>query len=160
MLFQPELFCYWGVFRYFEVSIVKKWSFENCPLMRGFPLICSSLLQNSIVKYSIQILFCWTVIAGCSVVEYFYFSIISYNIRRNWKFFNVSLFAVGRTRKQKGHKMILLHIELCLVPIVYITSPLYSLVQWIGYTFDAVWSQIYFIPHQKCIQFTGPNCSI
>ena len=35
---------------------------------------------------------------------------------------------------------------------------MYSLVQWIGYTFDVVWSQIYFIPHQKCIQFTGPNC--
>ena len=36
----------------------------------------------------------------------------------------------------------------------------YSLVQWIGYTFDAVWSQIYFISHQKCIHFTGPNCSV
>ena len=34
----------------------------------------------------------------------------------------------------------------------------YSLVQWIGYTFDAVWSQIYFIPHQKCIQIAGPYC--
>ena len=35
---------------------------------------------------------------------------------------------------------------------------LYSLVQQFVYTFDAVWSQIYFIPHQKCIQIAGPNC--
>ena len=41
-----------------------------------------------------------------------------------------------------------------------LTHTLYSLVQWIGYTFGAVWSQIYFMPHQKCIQFTGPNCSV
>ena len=39
------------------------------------------------------------------------------------------------------------------------SNNIYSLVQWIGYTFDAVWSQIYFIPHQNCIQFTGPNCT-
>ena len=34
----------------------------------------------------------------------------------------------------------------------------YSLVQRFVYTFDALWSQIYFIPHQKCIQIAGPNC--
>ena len=36
----------------------------------------------------------------------------------------------------------------------------YSLVQWIGYTFDAVWSKFDSIPHQKCIQFNGPNCRL
>ena len=36
---------------------------------------------------------------------------------------------------------------------------LYSLVQRFVHTFDAVWSQIYFIPHQKCIQIAAPNCS-
>ena len=35
----------------------------------------------------------------------------------------------------------------------------YSLVQWIKYTFDAAWSKFDSIPHQKCIQFTGPNCT-
>ena len=43
---------------------------------------------------------------------------------------------------------------------IIVREDLYSLVQWIGYTFDAIWSQIYFIPHQKCIQFTGPNCTM
>ena len=37
--------------------------------------------------------------------------------------------------------------------------PAYSLVQWIVYTFDAVWSKFDSIPHQECIQFTGPNCT-
>ena len=35
---------------------------------------------------------------------------------------------------------------------------MYSLVQRFVYTFDALWSQIYFIPHHKCIQIAGPNC--
>ena len=39
--------------------------------------------------------------------------------------------------------------------IIYI----YSLVQWIEYTFDAVWSKFDSIPHQKCIQFTVPYCT-
>ena len=44
--------------------------------------------------------------------------------------------------------------------LVLIKTFIYSLVQWIGYTFDAVWSKFDSIPHQKCIQFTGPNCMV
>ena len=34
----------------------------------------------------------------------------------------------------------------------------YRLVQWLGYTFYAIWSKFDSIPHQKYIQFAGPNC--
>ena len=36
----------------------------------------------------------------------------------------------------------------------------YSLVQRFVYTFVAVWSKFDSIPHQKCIQIAGPNCSL
>ena len=61
-----------------------------------------------------------------------------------------------------GYLFIAVHVQkcifFCLCAIFKIRT--YSLVQRFVYTFDAVWSQIYFIPHQKCIQIAGPNCSI
>ena len=43
-------------------------------------------------------------------------------------------------------------------PMTFWSFYIYSLVQRFVYTFDAVWSKFDPIPHQKCIQFTGPNC--
>ena len=36
---------------------------------------------------------------------------------------------------------------------------IYRLDQWIGNTFDLLFSKFYYRSHQKCFQFTGPNCT-
>ena len=41
---------------------------------------------------------------------------------------------------------------------VWHLTGLYSLVQWIVYTFHTLWGRIYKISHQKCKQFAEPYC--
>ena len=69
------------IFRYFAGSVVKKfkiWSFENCSLMRSFPLFCSRLLRSSTVLpsncsniYCNSLLFLLIFFSGSSITMIF-----------------------------------------------------------------------------------------
>ena len=75
------------------------------------------------------------------------------------------------TPKAKQHSLEEKHTSMCIiftwfqncrdfVPHVHVSyaekgDGIYSLVQWIRYTFDAVWSKFDSIPNQKCTQIAG-----